>query len=73
MTAATPDTERFVASLHRAVLGVLLAVVALTGLGWFVRAAASGERTLLGVGGLAIAAIAGVWIAALFAEGLRER
>ncbi|ADB62098.1 hypothetical protein Htur_3234 [Haloterrigena turkmenica DSM 5511] len=73
MADAPFDTERFVASLHRSLLGVSLAVVALIGLGWFLRAAASGDHVLLGVGGLAVAAFAIVWIATLFLEGVRER
>ena len=73
MADPTSDTELFVASLHRSLLGVLLAVVALIGLSWFRRAAAAGERVLLGIGGLAIAAFAIVWVATLFLEGLRDR
>ncbi|QRV13734.1 hypothetical protein JMJ58_12300 [Haloterrigena salifodinae] len=49
MADATTETERFVASLHRSLLGVLLAVVALIGFGWFRRAAAAGEHILLGL------------------------
>ncbi|WP_126662149.1 hypothetical protein [Haloterrigena salifodinae] len=75
MADATTETKRFVVSLHRSLLGVLLAVVALIGFGWFRRAAATGEHILLGLSGLAVTAFAIVWLARyspkVFASGSR--
>ncbi|NUC74632.1 hypothetical protein HTZ84_20420 [Haloterrigena sp. SYSU A558-1] len=72
MAASTTDTDRFVASIHRAILGVLLALAAVFGLG-LLRTGVSDGNVPFGIAGLAIAAITIGWIVALFREGLRER
>ena len=72
MATDTSDTDRFVASVHRAILGVLLALAAVFGLGLLRRGISDGN-VLFAIAGLVIAALAIGWIVALFREGLRER
>ena len=72
MATDESDTEQFVSSIHRTLLGVLLAVVGLVGLG-ALRAGVTDGTLPLGIGGLVLTVLAAVWIASLFLEGLRER
>ena len=72
MAADTSETDRFVASAHRAILGVLLALAAVFGLG-LLRNGVEEGNVLFGVAGLVIAVLTIGWIVALFREGLRER
>ncbi|MFB6194851.1 MAG: hypothetical protein ABEI80_01665 [Haloplanus sp.] len=64
-------TEELAASLHRGILGALLAIVGLGGLG-LARRLLVGEY-LTGAVGAAVALGAGYWILSLFRDGLRER
>jgi hypothetical protein len=71
MSASPSSTDELASSLHRGVLGTLLAIVALLGVG-LARGLASGEY-LVGTLGLLLAVGAGYWILDLFREGLQQR
>ncbi|QSX00578.1 hypothetical protein [Haloterrigena alkaliphila] len=72
MGADDTSSETFVASLHRTILGALLAAAGLVGIGG-VREAISDGSVLYGVLGVALAGVAAYWIFDLFVDGLRER
>lgn len=72
MAADESDTGQFVSSIHRTLLGALLAVVGLVGIGGL-RAGVTDGNLPIGTGGLVLTVIAAVWIASLFLEGVRER
>lgn len=64
------DTDRLASALHRSVLGVMLALVALLTLGWGARAVLDGRP--LGALGVLVGLGAVYWIVDLFREGMRE-
>ncbi|MDQ2052289.1 hypothetical protein RBH26_17590 [Natronolimnohabitans sp. A-GB9] len=72
MGANSSDTGKLASSLHRSILGALLAIAGLIGLGWVIEAIAGGSP-LFGALGLVIAGFAAFWIVSLFVEGTRER
>ncbi|WIV66505.1 hypothetical protein [Natrialbaceae archaeon AArc-T1-2] len=72
MGTNNPDTGTLASSLHRSILGALLAIVGIVGLGMALEWLPD-DNVVAGVVGLAIAVGAAVWIASLFLEGLRER
>ena len=68
--SSTSSTETLAASTHRAILGGLLAIFAIFGIGWGIRAFPSGNYILGAVAALlAIGAMS--WIGYLFMEGYR--
>lgn len=67
MTGSKPNTEELAASLHRTVLGILLAIFLIFGIG-FARAGLADGNYLYGILGTAAALIAGYWIVDLFRE-----
>ena len=72
MSENSSDAGTLASSLHRSILGVLLAIAGMIGLGWVLEAV-SGGSLLFGAVGIVVAVIAGYWIAALFVEGVGER
>ncbi|WP_255192730.1 hypothetical protein [Natronobeatus ordinarius] len=72
MTENGSGTGTFVSSIHRSILGALLAIAGLIGLSWALGAIYGGSL-LLGVAGIAVVGIAACWIIYLFVEGLQER
>lgn len=70
MPSANSDTDRFVSSLHRSILGVLLAILAFAAFGM-------GSETLvrgnpLGILGILVGLGATYWIIDLLRQGMRE-
>lgn len=71
MPSAESEMQQFASSLHRGILGLLLAIVGILGIGM-------GRRLLvgdylIGIFGVILAVGAGYWILSLFLDGLRER
>jgi Na+-translocating ferredoxin:NAD+ oxidoreductase RnfE subunit len=64
--------DTLASSVHRALLGGLLAILALVALGWIARLIGDGSY-LPGAVGALVAVGAAYWILSLFREGLRER
>lgn len=62
-------TEKFFSSLHRSLLGYLLALVGLAGFGLVTQS----DSLLSGIAGVVVVGTAGCWIGYLFIDGLRER
>ncbi|WMT10306.1 hypothetical protein NP511_22180 (plasmid) [Natrinema thermotolerans] len=72
MSQNKSDGGKFIASIHRSILGALLAIAGIVGLAW-VREALTGGYLLFGIVGIVVAGIAVYWIYYLFMEGLQER
>ncbi|WP_152421386.1 hypothetical protein [Natronococcus amylolyticus] len=72
MSQNKSDGGKFVASIHRSILGALLAIAGIVGLAG-VMEAVTGGHLLFGVVGIVVAGIAVYWIYYLFMEGLQER
>ena len=72
MVATRLNADRLVGSIHRAVLGALLAIFVVLGIGVAISALPAGSYVVGGLGA-AVALGVGYWILSLFAEGLRER
>jgi hypothetical protein len=68
--SATSSTETLVASIHRAILGGFLAIFAIIGIGWVIRAFPSGNY-VLGLVAALLAVGTAYWIGYLFLEGYR--
>lgn len=71
MPSSNSETEQFVSSLQRAILGVALAIIAILGFGW-AQQLESGEL-LWGSIGVLLLLGAGAWLLFLLQEGLEER
>lgn len=72
MSQNKSDGEKFIASIHRSILGALLAIAGIVGLAG-VMEALTGGYLLFGLVGIGVAGIAVCWIYYLFMEGLQER
>jgi hypothetical protein len=72
MSRNKSDGGKFIASIHRSILGALLAIAGIIGLAG-VMEALTGGHVLFGIVGIVVAAIAAYWIYYLFIEGLQER
>lgn len=70
--AEQSSLEALAASLHRSVLGAMLAVVLLVTIGWGVNTLVVHQNPL-GLLSLLVGLGAAYWIGSLFVEGLRER
>jgi hypothetical protein len=70
--SSSSGTKTLAASTHRAILGGLLAIVAVFAVGWIIRALPAGNY---GVGVVAVLFAVGTvsWIVHLFMHGYRER
>lgn len=69
MSSEESSTDALAASLHRSILGVLLAILALVGLSIAVNA---DGNLLMAVAGAVAAVGAVLWIGWLFVEGYRD-
>jgi uncharacterized membrane protein HdeD (DUF308 family) len=70
--SSSSRTETLAASIHRAVLGGLLAIVAVFAVGWIFRALPA-ENYVVGVVAVLLAVGTVSWIVHLFVDGYRER
>ncbi|MDG5759507.1 hypothetical protein QA600_09160 [Natronococcus sp. A-GB1] len=72
MSQNKSDGGKFIASIHRSILGALLAIAGIVGLAG-VMEALTGGHLLFGIVGIVVAGVAAYWIYYLFMEGLQER
>lgn len=71
MTGARTASDRLISSIHRSILGALLAIVAMIGIASAYQGVLIGSIPIVLIGAI-IGTAAIAWIGSLFVEGLRE-